>query len=687
MLKKFPFVKQEGFKDCGCACLSMIINYYGGNVSIERLRDLTLTNKNGTSAYNLVNACSELGFYAKGVSCKINDMKNVVLPCIAHVVLDGKYKHYVVIYKIDFDKKMFFIADPGSGIKKVSFDAFSNIWTGVLIILYPCKTLPFYKKINFFQYVYNICINYKRDLLLLLLLSFIVILLKISSSFYFKFIIEGINVSKNYLKSVFIIFSLLTFTKLVINFFRSRFLIILNSKLDFWLTLDAFKHIILLPYHYYHNRTSGEVVSKINDLSDVRDIISKVFVNIFIDLPLVIISCVFLIKINVKLFVIACLMLILYIALSFIYNNIYNFYIQKIKSDKENINSYMYECISGFETVKGLSIEDKVIHNFNNKYILFLNNVFKLQCHINNQCFLKDFINDIGNIFIIYLGSLLVIDGNLSFGVLITYSSLIGYFLEPIKNIVDMDIDFKQSREAIIRVLSLYEKYDDNGLVDFKYGCLEFNNLSFDYGGKTILNHVNLKFCRGDKVLIYGASGSGKSTLLKLIMKYYKVLRGSLLINGIDINDYKTKSLRQKICYISQNELLFSDSLINNLRFYSRNDNDVMNISKVTEFNEIIDDNLGFNMMIEENGSNLSGGQRQRIVLARSLLKNADIMLIDEGFSQLDVSLERKILENIFLRFKDKMIIVVSHRMENLDLYNHFVCINNGEVIRDEKVK
>ena len=684
MFKKYPFVKQEGIKDCGCASLLMIIKYYNGNVSIERLRDMTLTNKNGTSAYNLVKASMELGFDARGVRASLDDFKDVLFPCIAHVVIDKSYKHYVVIYDVLYDEKKVLLADPADSIKKVSFEYFNSIWSGVLIILYPCHSLPIDKSTNVNEFIFKNMFKYKKIIIIILILSMFAIFIKIISSFYFKFIIESIDVSKSLLKSIFLVFLLINFMKIITNYLRNRLLIVLNCRLDFSLVLDAFKRIILLPYRYYHNRTTGEIISKINDLQSARDFISKICVSLFIDFPLIIISAVFLIMINCKLFLISIFMLFLYLCLAFIYSRVYKKYIGKIKLNKELVNSYMYESINGFETVQGINVQNKVIDKFDRKYIKLLNNVYILQNHINNQSCLKDIVNDFGNVFILFFGAVLVSDGKFSLGYLITYSSMISYFFEPIRNIIDMDVNIKESRETISRVISLYEDYTDKGLISFKGGNILFKNLCFSFDNK-ILNNINLFIGRGEHIMIYGTSGCGKSTLLKLIMGYYSVDRGMLYIDEKDINDYKISSIRKNISYISQNEILFNDTLINNLNFYSRDNNEILNVARIFELNEIIDSNLGFNMMIEENGFNLSGGQRQRIVLARTFLKKSNVILIDEGFSQIDVDMERRILKRIFDLYKDKTIIVVSHRMENLDLYDRLVKIDGGRVLIDEK--
>lgn len=677
-MHKYPFVKQEGLKDCGVSCLLMIVRYYKGNLSIERLRDLTRTNKNGTSAYNLVNAANQIGFDAHGIKCELSDFNNIVLPCICHVVIDNSYKHFVVVYEVNFEKGYLVVADPGLSIRKISFDDFNKIWSGVVITLYPNASIPYTKDIKVSEFIFKNVVRFKSELILLILLSFIIICLKIISSFYFKFIIDGINVSKDYLKSLFFVFLFLSIAKNIINYFRNKFLIILNSKLDFSLTLDAFRRIISLPYHYYHNRTSGEIISKINDLGNSRDAISKICVCLFIDLPIVVISSTFLIKMNFTLFIITFIVFVLYLFLSFIYNKIYTKYIYDIKNKKEQINSFMFESINGFETVKGINIEGKIIDKFNRKYTSLLNKIYLLQGHINIQGILKDLFNDIGNILIIFIGSLLVFDNKFDIGSLVTYTSMVVYFLEPIRNIVDLDFSFKESRESISRVISLYENYSDKGVLNFKNGLIEIKNLSFTFDNKKdVLCNINLVINKGEKILLYGASGSGKSTLLKLLMHYYDVPRGCIFISGNDINDYKISSLRKNISYVSQNEILFNDSLINNLKFYG---NDVVSISKCFKFNEIMDNDLGFNMMIEENGFNLSGGQRQRVVLARTFMKQAPVILIDEGLSQIDDSLEREILTNVFDKY-DSTIIIVSHRLSNTDLYDRVIHFVGGEIV------
>ncbi len=201
---------------------------------------------------------------------------------------------------------------------------------------------------------------------------------------------------------------------------------------------------------------------------------------------------------------------------------------------------------------------------------------------------------------------------------------------------------------------------------------------------KQVLKNINLEIKRNEKIMVIGESGSGKSSLFKLILKYYKVNPNNILIDNIDINDISKYELSKEISYISQNETLFNDNLYNNLTLDSNvTQKEVDDISKKTYVNEITN-NLGYKMIIEENGFNLSGGEKMRIVLARTLLRKPKILIIDEGLNAVDTSLERKILKNILN--ENMTIIFISHRLDNMDLFKRIIEIKKGRIIKDVSV-
>ena len=455
----------------------------------------------------------------------------------------------------------------------------------------------------------------------------------------------------------------------------------INTKIDLTLTIDIFNNIIYLPYHYYKNRTTGDIISRINDLNSIRDVISKVALSIFVDLPLTIISLIVLFIINKTLFTIGILILVFYFIIIILFRGVFESYIKKIQRQKSEVTAYMIESINGFETIKGSHIEESIMNKFEKKYVKYLKKIFNYQNIYFLENLLKQLINDIGFITIILIGGLLVINGKLTIGTLFTFTSLLVYFLEPIKNIIDLDTTIKEAKNSIKRILNLLDvEKSKDGIVKLeRVDNIKFKNLSYSFNDRDyILKDINLNIEKNSKVMVVGKSGSGKSTLFKILMKYYKVDNNKVFINGIDINNYTKKSINNKIIYVSQNEILFNDTLYNNLIFDNSDSSKLLDVSKMCYVDEIKDHNLGFNILIEENGFNLSGGERQRIILARALLRNFDTIIIDEGLSEVDTNMERKILKNIFKYFKDKQIIVISHRLDNLDLFDRLIKIENG---------
>lgn len=663
----------------------MIINFYGGNLPIDQIRDLTKTDKNGTTAFHIIEACKSIGFNADGIKSSLEQLnkENLILPCIAHVVIDGKYKHFVVIYKIDFKNKKIIIADPSCSIKKITFSEFQKMWSGVLITLYPLKKLPLTQNISFIDFLLKIIKLHKAFIFNIIMLSIFITMFSVISSFYMKNILDAINY--NNLTIIFIFFLFINIFKILSDFFRNKLLIYLNQKIDLLLTLDTYKKIISLPYNYYHTRTTGDIISRVNDLSIIRNMITKVSLSLFIDLPLALVTFIIFYIINTKLFFISLIIVFIYLLLMiFSKNRIIN-NINTIQVNKSETMSYMIETINGFETVKSVGNEAQIIDKFEKKYVKFLKNIFKFDNYNNTISILKDLINAMGYLTIIYVGAKMVILGNLTFGDLLVFVNLLNYFLEPIKNIIDLNSEIKEAKNSLRRILELFknENKKQTFIDNVKVKEISFNNLSYSYDYKEKqLKKINLKL-KKQKILILGKSGSGKSTLFKLLMRYYEIPRNQITINGYDINDYKDDVIKQNFSYISQNEILYTDSIYNNLKIDKNiTEEQIIEISKKCFIDEFLND-LGLNMLIEENGYNLSGGQRQRIILARALLKNFEVLIIDEGLSQMDINLERKILKNLFKMYENKIIIVISHRFDNMDLYDRVIELKNGEIVKD----
>lgn len=689
-MKRNLIVRQEGNKDCGAASLLSVIRYYGGDISLDRLIEMTKTTKEGTNFYNISRAALELGLMSK--SYKVDDIlkiKKIDTPFVVQF-RNKNYTHFVVVYKVNDNRVV--VMDPAVGKCNLDMFDFTSNWTGYIMIFEKVSMIPNCseeKVLN--KIIIKTIFNNKNIIFFLLILSLIFIILSCISNLYSQIVFdEIIDTNFNNLIVITILFFILFIIKNITNFIRNHLLIYLNQKLDIGVILSTFSKVILLPYSYYKNKTTSEVLSRINDLSYLRSFISKIIICIFLDMLIFISTFIILYNINYKILFIFLVIFVLYLLVILFFNNIIK---RNTILNQENvalINNTILESISSFETVKGLNIEDNIIYKFSKVYSKTLNSLFYSEKVNNIILFIKELINDIGLLVVNFISFRFIMSGTLSIGDYMTITFLSGYMIYPIRNVIDILNEFHYSKNAIKRANNLFEANEEKIYDDVKLdvsGNIKIKNLSYSFNNKFyVLRDINLFIKDRERVLLLGASGSGKSTILKLLYKYFEVDRNKIFINNYDINDYSMSDIRKNITYISQNEILYTGSIRDNI-ILDRNigEVDYLNICKLLHIDEIVKDNiLGYDYLLEENGINISGGQRQRIILARSLLKESKVIMIDEGLNQVDIKLEREILKNIFNYFYDKTFIIVSHRKENIDLYDKVIKIDDGVVEKME---
>ena len=685
-MKKNYTVLQDGIKECGSACLLSIIRYYEGNVSLEKLLELTNTTKEGTNFYNLLNAAKEIGLSGKGYKVdNINKLYEVDKPFISQVVIDN-YTHFIVVYKMNKDKIT--IMDPAKGMLSISLEKFSSIYQGYILILEPYKKLPIYEENNYLSQIIQKIIQKNKKLIFnILFLTLIVIIFTCIYSYHFKILIDNIiDTNKLNLITITVIFIIILSVKLVVEYLRNNLLLYLNQKIDLSVMTTTIDKIISLPYSYYKNKTTGETITRINDLLYIKNIVTKIISTILLDMLLSLIVLIILYTINKTMTTVLLLVTIFYFLIFLVSKNSIKNMTNNIQEESAKVNSLLVESISSYETIKGLNLETTFKNKINLKYLNAINSNIDLTKTIYTTEFLKNLFEGIIILFVIYLGITYVTDKSLSIGSLITYNTLLYYFLNPIRNCFDFYKEFYYVKNSIKRINNLlnykYEKLDKKTNLNID-GNIFINNLEFSYNHKNnILKGITIDIPKASKVIVLGTSGSGKSTLLKILYRYYEVGRNKVFINNYDINDFEISDIRENITYISQNEFLYTDTIKNNI-ILDRNitDEEFINVCKLTYVDDIVKDNMmSYNYRLEENGVNLSGGQRQRIILARALLKKSNIILIDEGLNEIDIKLERKILKNIFNIYHNKMIIIISHRHDNMDLYDKVINLEEGSI-------
>lgn len=699
-MSRYICIKQYDSKDCGAACLAMISRQYGLKKSITKIREVAGTDKQGTNALGLTKAAKKLGFSAKGVKGDQDAFfSDFPLPAIAHVIVDGALLHYVVVHKIT--KKQVIIADPARGLVKMTPEEFFEMWTGILILMTPTNAFEKGDETKgLFERFFHLLLPQKKLLINIFFASILYTIIGIIGAFYFKFLIDDImpyGLEKS-LHVISIGAILLIVFNIILQVFRSYLLLYLSQKLDIDLLLGYYNHVIKLPMNFFGTRKTGEIVSRFQDASKVRDAISGATLTLMIDTLMVIVGGAILYAQNGFMFGITLLIAVLYFFIVFAFNKIYRKQNREQMEDNAQLTSYLVESLNGIQTVKSFNAEKKVNQETESKFIKLLGSIFKLGMTGNTQGALQGFLNGAGGIAILWVGAWQVMNNNLTIGQLVAFNSLLAYFLGPIKNIINLQPMLQTAivaSERLGEILDLeVEKTDDENkkmVPESLKGTIEFKDLSFRYGTRRlVLEDIDICMKPGEKIALVGESGSGKTTLVKLLLNLYQWEKGEILIDGNNVKDIQIDAIRDKIAYVPQETFLFSGSIYDNLVLGIENVSmeEVVAAAKMAKAHDFINSlPLRYNTRLEENGANLSGGQRQRLSITRAILKNPDILILDEATSSLDSITEKAIEKTIEEYTKDISTIIIAHRLSTIKRCDHIYVMEEGRIIEDGKHK
>ncbi|MBQ2909736.1 MAG: ATP-binding cassette domain-containing protein [Bacilli bacterium] len=688
-------VLQDGIKDCGVCSLLSIIRFYGGEVSKEYLREITNTTKNGVSAFNLIEGAKKIGFEAVGVCGDMTNLENNNLPCIAHLLVSKEYKHFVVIYKVDKDNKKLLVMDPAKGKRTISFSEFKLHSTNNFILLKPNKNIPtFNNKRMVYKTIRNNFFENKKIFLVLSLLILMYFIFNILVSFNFKYLLKfsiNYNVGTN-IKIISIIIFVIYIFKLVSELLKNLIVLKLSCILDETITIKTFKQILLLPYLYYKNRTTGEVITRLKDLTTVKNYLISLFSILIIDGVSLFLFFSFIFFINKTVTCILLGLLLLMFLTMVVRNKKKRKLYIKVCNGEEKVNSYLFEALSNVDTIKGGHIEKRLSDKFLLLYRDLLEKNYLYLLFVSISKFIKDNIKNILLLVVYCMGSIYILRETMTIGDVLLYQTFLIYFLGSVEEIIYIIDEYYNYKIALDRVEDLYTITSEKFNGSFYYynyvldGDIKFNNLTYKFGSKKILDNISFVIKKGEKILLTGESGTGKSSLVKILMRYLEVPYGMCSISGIDINHYHLENIRKNISYVSSNEFLFTDTLYNNLTLERDINDDLLNeVCKVTKVDEIIKKrDTDYKMMVEENGFNFSNGERQRIILCRYLLRNSNIYIFDEAFGQIDFEKEREILKEMFSYLKNKTIIVISHRLNNKKLFDRWIKIIDGKIYEEK---
>lgn len=680
-------VRQRDIKDCGVCSLASIIEHYGGYVSIEKLRLDTKTSNEGTTALNIIEASKKYGFDAIGLKVANLKDKNITLPAIAHITKKNGLNHFVVIYKIT-DKKVI-LMDPAYGKVIKTKDDFYEEWNHVVLIFSPQRKIVVFKKNNTLLSIFmHIVIHEKTLFFLIIITSIFLLIFTITSSYYFQVMIDAINLNyyPTYLKLFAILFGVIIVLKIIFNYMRTYLENHLNKNIDCLLNSNFIEQIFNLPLEALTSRSNGEIITRINELANIKNLFVEIFVTCLLDFLLSIVAVPLLYSISSKLFFALFLCLLLYLLIGLITSKIiYKKAYTNIELEAE-FNNTLLENINMINSIKNLNITKKRLKKIEASLVALLYDNFNLGKFINNETFLKNAINEIGFFVINTWGFYLIFQGKLGITELVTFNTLLGLFLEPLKNCIDSLPKYNFVKASFTKIndfLSL-EKEKLGNETKLLNSSIVIKNLTYSYDKlNNIFKNFNLKINSGSFLFLKGKSGSGKSTLCQILDKYITDYQGEILIGNRNIKDLSIATIRKNLTFVSQNEALVSGSIKENILLDRKvSDYEFYEISHICLVDEIISKKtLRYETSISNESSNISGGEKQRIILARALLNNFEILILDEALSEVDYKTENRIIKNIKNKYKNKTIIYISHKNHD-KLFDNIIVLGGQNELR-----
>ncbi|MCQ6281181.1 ABC transporter ATP-binding protein [Bacillus sp. EB600] len=477
-----------------------------------------------------------------------------------------------------------------------------------------------------------------------------------------------------------------------IEYYRQYYAQWTANKILYEIRDKLYSHIQKLSFKYYANSRSGEIISRmINDVEQTKNFVISGLMNLWLDMATIIIAIVMMFMMSKTLTVMSILLFPLYaFSVRYFFGRLRK--LTRVRSQAlAEVQSYLHERVQGMAVIKSFAIEKYEQSQFDKQNKNFLDKAMQHTSWNAKSFAAVNTITDIAPLLVIGYSAYLVINHSLSLGTMVAFFAYIDKLYNPLRRLVNSSTTITQSFASMDRVFQLMdEKYD---IVDFPdaidcrevKGDVSFENVQFAYDekGEMVLKDISLHVKKGETIALVGMSGGGKSTFVSLIPRFYDVTSGRILLDGIDIRQFKVQTLRDKIGVVFQDNILFSESVKDNILLGKpgATDEEVIEAAKAANAHEfILGLSEGYNTKVGERGVKLSGGQKQRIAIARVFLKNPPLLILDEATSALDLESEHSIQESVNILAHNRTTFIVAHRLSTITHANRIVLIENGEI-------
>ncbi len=690
--------------DCGPTCLRMIAKHYGRSISLNKLRELTEATREGVSLANLAEASERIGFRSLGVKINFTDLlEEAPLPCIVH----WDQNHFVVVYRVKRDTV--YVADPGLGLIKYDKQEFIQHWIGkqandqtsegIALLLEPTPELSEEEDDDNMSQKKGLSVIFKYALQHKKLLVQLLIGLLAGSllQFIFPFLtqsvvdigIENQDISFVYLILIGQLFLFLGRTG--VELIRSWILLHLSTRINISLISDFFIKLMRLPIAFFDVKMTGDILQRINDHQRLQQLLTGQSLSTLFSVVNLVVFGIILGYYDLNILLIFAIGSILFFAWVFMFLKKRRTLDYKRFEKLSEEQSKVIELVNGMQEIKLHNAEKQKRWSWEFLQARLFKISMKSLALEQKQNMGSSFINELKNILISVFSAKLVIDGEITLGMMLAVSYIIGQLNSPIQQLVQFIYDVQDAKIALERLNDIHDKEVEESSAPSRTtlpeDCtLTLRDVHFKYRGASepVLRGINLEIPMNKTTAIVGSSGSGKTTLLKMLLKFYEPESGEVRLGGVSLNSVSHKLWRETCGTVMQEGFIFNDTIARNIALGE----DIVDIDKlihaveVANIRSFIEDlPLAYNTKIGQDGVGMSTGQKQRLLIARAVYKNPETIFFDEATSALDANNERVIMDNLNNFFKGRTAVVIAHRLSTVKNADQIVVLEAGRIV------
>ncbi|MEN3026977.1 MAG: peptidase domain-containing ABC transporter [Chlorobiota bacterium] len=697
MKRRPTVIKQHDPTDCGAAALASVAAYWGLRLPLALFRQYTMTDREGTTVLGIVRAAEQLGFYAKGIRILPTMLRDLPLPAVAHMyVPDVQRYHFVVLYRVEANRLQ--LGDPARGLVWVPMEDFLAQWTGVVVILAPREEFQEAEVgSSRWRLFWRLLRPHRGWLLQAFVGALLTTLLGMAPALYTGFLLDVVIPTGNtvLLHALSIALVATVALRAFFGWMRSVLLFHTIQRVDAGLVMGYFRHLLRLPQFFFDARRTGEILSRVVDATKVRNAISTAALTLLVDATMLVVAFGLMWLYSPSLALLATGALPLYGVTVVLLRRPMQQTQRALMEQAAELNAHFTSAIAGSATVKAFTAELYTQWKAERTFVGILRLLGQSLRQYLTATTAAELLSGLVAAGVLWIGSLLVLQARLSVGELMASSLLAALAVQPLGRLLalqQMVYDALIAAERLFEIMALEtEEPPHRGIhlaPEQVRGEIEFRHCTFRYGARLpVLRDCSLFIPAGRITAVVGESGSGKTTLVRLLLKLYPLQEGAILLDGIDIRDIATDSLRRLIAVVPQEVELFHGTVLENVAYGdTQPDRErAVAVCRQVGIDRFIATLPGrYETVIGEHGVALSGGQRQRIAIARALYRNPRILVLDEATSNLDPEAEMVIARLLQqLRQAGTTILLIAHRLSTVQIADRIAVLADGRIVEE----